>query len=335
MLAAIKTENYQEIIVKEIELQALSTGEVLIKVDYCGVCGSDLHAYNNAPAYETTKNRILGHEIFGTVIDTFDHENTHLLNKSVIVESIQGCGKCSNCLEKKSHICNEFKVIGVHYDGGMAEFVKCQAKFVQEVPNDLPGVLGALIEPMAIAIHAVEYIAHISPGNRVLVQGPGIIGFFVGLACMNRGAKVILSGLPRDYEARLKHCSSFGMEPYIIGEAEKFIDKVDVIFECSGSNKALHQGLNFIKKGGKVVLVAMYEEEVNLFLSTLVRNEISLLSSYGCQSEEYKRALQIIKQFESKLMQIVSIYQLSEAPQAFNDAVSQKVLKPILQVSKN
>jgi L-iditol 2-dehydrogenase len=331
MLAVTKTDQYRELTVQDVEPKPISSGEVLIKVDCCGVCGSDLHAYNNAPGYEEARNRILGHEICGTVIEVFGNENPNLLNKRVVVESIQGCGRCFNCTHGKSHICETFNVIGLHYDGGMAEFVKCPARFVQEVPEDLPGVLGALIEPMTIAVHAVEYVAKVKPSDRVLVQGPGIIGFFAGLACKEIGATVILSGLPKDYEARLKHASKFGMETYIVGESNPLPEKVDVLIECSGSHKALDQGLGVIKKGGKAVLVAIYEEKVNLFLTSLVRHEISLLGSYGSKSDEYSRALQVIQRYSSQLEDIITVYPLSDAPKAFEDALHQKVLKPILQ----
>jgi L-iditol 2-dehydrogenase len=332
MLAVVKTDRLREVVMKQVDSKALSSGEVLIRVDYCGVCGSDLHAYNHAPGYEFLERpRILGHEIFGTVVEVFDGENANLLNKKVIVESIQNCGKCTNCLAGKPHICETLNVIGIHYDGGMAEYVTCPARFVQEVPDDLPGVLGALVEPMAIAVHAVEYVAKIKSSDRILVQGPGIIGFFVGLACINLGAKVTISGLPSDYYARLIHVPKFGMEPYVVGQSKTPLEKVDVVFECSGSNNAVIQGLELIKKGGKAVLVALYEEKVIIFLTTLVRNEYSLLTSYGCKSDEYQRAIEIILRFATKLKDIISVYPLSQASKAFEDALEQKVLKPILK----
>jgi L-iditol 2-dehydrogenase len=252
MLAVVKTEQIQEVIVQEIEKPKLEDGEVLIKVDYCGICGSDLHAFNHAPGYEFVQMpRVLGHEVTGTVVEVSNPEFDHLLDQRVITESIQYCGNCPNCIEGKTHICENFQVMGLHFDGGMGQYAKCAARFVQVIPEDFPVRLAALVEPMAIAVHAVESIARVKPGENILVQGPGIIGFFTGLACLEAGAKVTLSGLPTDVQARLSHASRFGMDTHVVGESPQPPQKV--IFS---SNARVRCGpwikdYNPSKRGGK------------------------------------------------------------------------------------
>lgn len=335
MLAAIKTKMPREIKVNELLTGDLSHGEVLIKVEYCGVCGSDLHAFNHAPGYEfVDMPRILGHEVSGTVVEVLNKEHINLLNKRVITESIQYCKKCSNCLKEKTHICENFQVRGLHLDGGMAQYMKCDARFVQEIPNDLPLSLASLAEPMSIAVHAVETIGKVKEGDVVLVQGPGIIGFFCGLVCLSQGARVILSGLSEDYHARLCYASKFGMESYIVGSSDIPFDKVDVLLECSGSVKAVEEGIKVLKKGGKAVFVALYEEESTFFLTKAVRNEWAFLFSYGCRPEDYLRSFEIIKRFSEPLEEVVAYYPLEKVNQAFEDAMQKKVLKPVLKMEE-
>jgi L-iditol 2-dehydrogenase len=331
MLAAVKTRQKGEVVVKSVEQPRLSADEVLIRVDYCGVCGSDLHAYNHAPGYEFVQGpRILGHELSGEVVEGFGGAGRPLLHKRVTVESIQYCGECPTCRSGRTHICERLRVIGLHFDGGMAQYVKCDSRFVREVPGPLSNLAASLAEPMSIAVHAVEAIGKVGAGERVLVQGAGIIGFFTGIVCRSLGAEVIIAGLPKDRETRLVHAATFGMVPHVVGESGWIRDKADVVFECSGSPQGVLASLEMLKKGGRAVFVALYEASVELFLTRAVRNEWQLLTSYGCRPDDYTRAFGILQQYESQLQQMVSVYPLAQAGQAFADALQQKVLKPVL-----
>ncbi|MCL7749619.1 zinc-dependent alcohol dehydrogenase [Halalkalibacter alkaliphilus] len=331
MLAAVKTTTYREINTQEWDMPKLEEGEVLIKVDYCGVCGSDLHAYNHASSYHFVDlPRVLGHEISGRVIDVVDERDQQLLNKHVFVESIQYCGNCSNCLEGKTNICLHFNVIGLHYDGGMAQYVKCKSHFVQEAPSNVDSSVLSLVEPMAIAIHAVETISNVKKGHKVLVQGAGIIGFFVAITCKELGAEVVISGLQEDKDTRLFHTENFGITSYINSELNTLSQDMDVVFECSGSTRALVEGFSLLKKGGDAVWVALYEQDIELPLALIVRNEWTIYPSYGCVPTDYKRALEIIEKYTNQLDSIVTYYPFEKAHLAFEDALKKKVLKPIL-----
>jgi L-iditol 2-dehydrogenase len=306
---------------------------VLVKVEYSGICGSDLHAYKQAKGYEFVQSpRILGHELSGTVVETYKEEHKNLIHERVVAEAIYFCGECENCKNNRANICTSFQVMGLHFDGGMAEYVKCKAALLQKIPTQVPSVLAALTEPMSVAIHAVEIIGKVKKGDYVWVQGSGIIGFLVGLVCKNIGAKVIISGLPQDKEHRLVHAPLFGMIPHVESESPLLKDKVDVVFECSGSAKGVNSGIERVKKGGKLVFVALYEKDINMPLNIAIRNELNLLTTYSCKSDEYGRALEIINRYQKELLEIISVYALDRAEDAFNDALAQKNLKPILKI---
>ncbi|WP_339226858.1 alcohol dehydrogenase catalytic domain-containing protein [Oceanobacillus sp. FSL K6-2867] len=334
MLAAVKTSETMHLNVAEVPTPELSSGEVLLKVEYCGVCGSDLHAYKNSKGYEFVKApRILGHEVVGIVVETFEKENEHLIQRRVVAEAINFCGECENCQNNRSNICENFKVLGLHMDGGMAQFVRCKANLLQPVVEEVPSELAALTEPVSVAVHAVEVITHVKKGDHVWIQGAGIIGFLVGLICKHNGAKVTIAGLPQDKENRLVHAESFEFDTYVETESAPVERKVDVFFECSGSQKGVEAGIQRVKKGGKFVFVALYEKDINLPLNILVRNEVNLLTTYSCKSDEYGRSLELIKQYKNEISKIIRIYPLNQASQAFLDALSQKTLKPILQLA--
>lgn len=332
MRAAIKTDKSGEIILQEKELPKLNSDEVLVQVDYCGVCGSDLHAYKHSKGYEfVSKPIILGHEFSGVVVDCLDASYEHLKGKSVIVEPMNYCGKCENCVNGRKSICTQNKVMGLHFDGGMAQFVKTEARYVREIPNGIPLQLAALSEPMSVAVHAVRQSGEISKSDTILVQGPGIIGFFVSVILALKGAKVYLSGLEKDYESRLSKCQKFGVIPHIV-ESGSLGEKVDIVFECSGSNAAVKSGFSSLKKGGKAIFVALYEKETALFLTELVRNEVFINTSYGSNPEDFNEAFVVLKLLSEQLMDIMTIYPLTDVSQAFEDGLNQVVLKPVISL---
>ncbi|MDP9739090.1 UNVERIFIED_ORG: L-iditol 2-dehydrogenase [Bacillus sp. B2I3] len=330
MKAVVKSNSPQKTEIQEKALPVLNTGEILVEVAYCGVCGSDLHAFNHSRGYEFVKiNTTLGHEISGKVVEVFDKENRHLINKNLIVESMHYCNECENCKRGRYSICLNNQVIGLHFDGGMTQFVKTNAKFIKEIDNDLPIDIAALLEPMSIAVHAVKKIKNLGAKDNILVQGPGIIGFFVGLICAHKKANVILSGLEKDYEYRLSKANDFGMTA-LIADKQKLKVPIDYIFECSGSSAALKTGFNSLKKGGEIVVVALHEQETSLFLTNLVRNEWPLLTSYGCDPVDYNDASKLLIEYKDQLREIVSFFPLVEAERAFEESMNQKVLKAII-----
>lgn len=335
MDAAVKTENINEVLLENVRTPILDEDEVLVEVNYCGVCGSDLHAYNHSKGYEfVTKPIILGHEISGKVINSGDKVENSLLNKNVIIESMHYCGKCDNCKSNRHSICVNNKVIGLHFDGGMAEYVKAKMYYVREIPDELSSKLAVLSEPMAVAIHAVKKAKQISSSQIVLVQGPGIIGFLTGLICISKGAKVFLSGLDKDYHTRLRKAESFGMIPHR-SNVDELPEKVDIFFECSGSNMAVKDGFSALNKGGEAIFVALYEKPVNLFLTDLVRNEWPIISSYGCDPIDYEFAFELLRGYQNDLISHISYYDLADVEIAFKDSMDQKVLKSVLEVNKN
>ncbi|WP_042346978.1 zinc-dependent alcohol dehydrogenase [Bacillus massiliigorillae] len=330
MLAAIKTEIPRKIELKDEQIPTLNEGDLLIKVESCGVCGSDLHAFTHSKGYEFVKKPIiLGHEIAGVVVDCFHESDKCWIGKKVIIESMHYCNECDNCKDGRFSICEKNTVIGLHFNGGMAEYVKTKKRFTKSIQNNMELKSAALSEPLAIAVHAVKKAGEIKENQVILVQGPGIIGFFVGLVCLNKGAKVILSGLERDYQTRLAKGEQFGMIPHVADRSE-LTEKVDILFECSGSTVAVSGGFHQLKKGGKAIFVALYEQTVNLYLTDLVRNEWPIITSYGCDPIDYEEAFHLLVEKQRELDSIISYYSLSQVEMAFNDSLNQKVLKAML-----
>lgn len=335
MKALVKTKTMNEFMIEERTIPILEKDEVLIKVEYCGVCGSDLHSAGHAKGYEfVPKPIILGHELSGSIVGVHpESNNKELLGSRVVVEPGFYCNKCEQCLNGQKNICSNIKIFGLHYDGGMAEFVKVKDDHIHQIPETLPSDLAAMTEPLSVALNAVGKVRDSIKSKNVLVQGCGIIGFFVAIVAKSHGANVTISGLKKDWDSRLSHAEKFGIETEIVEGTSNKKKDFDIIFECSGSPSAAEAGMFRLEKGGTFVLVALYEQEVKFPVNIMVRGEINILSSYGFNSSDFQQAFVLLNKYKEQLKNIISIYPLEEGSLAFSDAKQQKVLKPIIKIS--
>src|SRR5690625_2796226 len=175
--ALVKTDKANEFIIESIPTPTVEKGEALIRVDYCGVCGSDIHAANHAKGYEfVPKPIILGHELSGHVVKVHPDSNKDLMHSRVVISPLNYCTQCEQCKEGKYNICSNIRNQGLHFNGGMAEYVKCNVNNIYKVPESLPNDIAVLVEPMTIALHAVDTVGKVKENEHILVQGCGVIG---------------------------------------------------------------------------------------------------------------------------------------------------------------
>lgn len=309
----------------------INVNEVLLKTIACGVCGSDLHAYNFSAGYEfVQKNVSLGHEVTAQVVNVGSNISENLIGKNVVVQAMNYCNECDSCKKGNYSLCKENKVLGLHFDGGLSEYFKVQEKYIEVLPEEIDLHLASLAEPLTIAIHAHKRLNEDLKGKTILVQGPGIIGLFVSLLAIKAGAKTYLSGLPIDKEKRLNQVIPWGGIPHIIGE-NQIEEQVDIIFECSGASNALFSNTSLLKKSGKIILVALYEKPTEFFFTPLVRNEWSLIPSYGSDPEDFKIAIDFIVENQEILKSLPKFYPFEEVNQAFLDSLQKEVTKAIVK----
>lgn len=333
MKALVKGQGKNELRIEDREIPSITENELLIKVEHCGICGSDLHAAINAPGYEfVPKPIILGHEFSGTVAEVgADNRADELLGQRVIILPGEFCGECEQCLNGRENICSNIIGIGLHKDGGMAEYVKVRRDQVILTPNKLPSKIAALTEPLSVAVHAAERVDNLT-GKKVLVQGCGIIGMFTAFVAKTKGAEVTISGLEQDVEHRLRLAEELGIKTEVFRGKIDTSQKFDYIYECSGSSAATTGAVSRIKKGGALILVALYENKVELPVNLLVRGEIDVRTSYAAVVEDFYKSIKILINNKESFQKLIRIYPLSEGEQAFKDARNQKVLKPVLEI---
>jgi L-iditol 2-dehydrogenase len=317
-------------------------GEALVAVTACGICGSDLHAFCSDPGFEwISVPLVLGHEFSGTVVETGPQTGLLEPGDPVVAISIQGCGRCEICISESLQLCPQRRVIGLSYDGGLADYVVVPERYLLEVPTGLDLVSASLTEPLSVAVHAVTDKCRILPGHRVAVTGPGPIGLLCGLVAARAGADVVVIGTRRDAERRLPLAERFGLRASVAGEAgcedalrEHFGSRPpDAWIEASGSVDPLSEALDLVKPGGRVVVVGMYTQSLELPVTQAVRKEISFEFSYASPPKSYLIALELLRSGAVDAGSLQDLFPLEQAADAFGAALAGHAAKPTIKPS--
>ena len=326
--------------VRQIEAPRPGPGQVLLQVQAASICGSDLHIWHWAPAFHPvlTPPRVIGHEFVGRVAEVGAGVEGFAPGDRVVAESVVPCGRCPRCRRGRTSICDNFQIRGVHRDGGMAELALAEPHLLHRLPDELSFEQAALIEPLSVATHAVLERSDIRAGDLALVLGPGPIGLLVGQVARAAGARVVVAGIEADQPVRLAAAAQLGLETINVAR-ERIADglmrlagseRADLAFECAGGAAALGEALDNVVKGGTVVLVALYSGLVEADLAWVVRKELSLQATYAANWYDYERSIGFLTSGAVEVRPLISSYPLAEAERAFDDALHQRVLKPVL-----
>lgn len=303
MKAALYYGNH-DIRIEDVAEPSVGPGQVKVRVEWCGICGTDLHEYLDGPIFcppagsphPLTGEQIpvgLGHEFAGVVAELGDGVTGLRVGDRVVVEPYLTCGTCARCRDGRYNICDVLGFIGLSGGGGgFSEFVVADAKRTFPL-GELGTDVGALVEPLAVAYHAVR-LGSVTPGMTATVFGAGPIGLVTTAALKAAGAEQILVVEPAD--VRKKKAEVAGATTVLdptdadVVEAVREITKgrgTDVSFECAGFDAALGQAVLCTKGGGLVVNVAIWGHDATVAMNNLVFNEVAIIGSLAyCNDHE-------------------------------------------------
>jgi L-iditol 2-dehydrogenase len=178
MKAVVKYDNYDGATeLREVPVPGIGPDDVLVKVAYIGVCGSDPHMHHNKVSYKVNVPLILGHEFSGTIEKIGDNVKSFCIGDRVTAEThADYCGECILCRTNNYHLCRERKGFGFGIDGAFAKYVKVPKRILHRVPDNVDLKDAALTEPFCVAYSALVKKTSINPGDTVVVIGPGPIG---------------------------------------------------------------------------------------------------------------------------------------------------------------
>ncbi|NRT78253.1 zinc-binding dehydrogenase [Clostridium beijerinckii] len=277
---------------------------VKIKVEYSGICGSDLHSFKGE--YGNIKTPVvLGHEFSGTVVEVGEEVKEIKIGDRVTSETtFETCGTCDYCKSKDYNLCPSRKGIGTQVNGSFAEYVLSREESVHVLPDNVSFLAASLTEPLACCVHAALEKTTIDKDDVVLILGPGPIGLLLAQVVKSQGAKVILSGVTKDKE-RLEFGKKLGVD-VIVDSLQEDLEKivmektngygVNRAFDCSGAVPAVNQGLRLIKKKGEFVQVGLFANIKNpLDQEAIIQREIKYVGSRSQKPSSWIKSLELME----------------------------------------
>ncbi len=264
-------------------------GEVLVRIRRMGICGTDFHIFEGKHPY-LEYPRVMGHELSGTVAIAPAGSGLSEGHPVYIVPYLF-CGHCAACRKGLTNCCKNISVLGVHKDGGMAEYVAVPE--INVVPTgDISLDGAAMIEFLSIGAHGVRR-GQIGAGDRVLVVGAGPIGMAAIIFAKARGAEVTVMDTRADRLGFAKQTLGADQTLAATGEAERRLDEItggdffDVVIDATGNTSAMQRGFGFVGHGGRYVLVSVVRDTISFSDPEFHKRETTLLASRNAQPEDF------------------------------------------------
>lgn len=277
--------------------------EALIKIKKVGICGTDLHAYSGNQAFFSYP-RILGHELAAEVLEVDTNEQGILVGDKVVVMPYLSCGSCIACRNGKTNCCTNIKVLGVHTDGGMQEFISVPTNVLLKA-NALSDDEMAIVEPLAIGAHAIRR-AQLKANETIAVIGCGPIGIGIMKLAQIQGAKVIAIDMN---EQRLQYAKEIIGVDYVVKAGKEAANRVaslttgdlcTAVFDASGNKIALETGPDYMSHGGRFVLVGLSKGELTYMHPKIHAKESTIMCSRNATIEDFEHVIDVLNQFPTE-----------------------------------
>jgi len=312
-----------KVIFREIERPVPGPGQVLIKVERIGICGSDIHAYYGKHPYIKCPI-VQGHEFSGLIAEVGERVEGLAPGDNVTVMPQLVCGQCYPCMHGNYHICNELKVIGCQAEGAAQEYIAVDAKLVVRLPENMSHEEGAMVEPVAVGAHAVGRLGNVV-GLNVLVLGAGPIGNLTAQVAKGLGAKSVMITDVSNY--RLGVARECGIANAVNTSSEELIqaldkafgpDRADAILECVGVQETIGQAIGVARKGSDIIVVGVFAEKPSVDIGLVQDKELRLIGTLMYRKEDYRVAVDLIRAGRVNLKPLMSKhFPFKEYPQAY------------------
>ena len=340
-MRALVLSEYKQLLLCEVPEPAVGERDVLVRVRACGICGSDVHGYDGSSGRRQPPV-VMGHEAAGEVARVGRAVTAVAVGDRVAVDSTVSCGQCARCRAGRGNLCDGRRVLGVscaeyRREGAFAEYLAVPEHIVYRLPPEVSFAQAAMVEPVAVAVHAVARAP--MPARTAVVVGTGTIGLLVIQALRAAGAERVLAvDVDEGKRALALRLGAAAAYDPAAGDAVAEIRAAtgggaEVALECVGATEPIKTAIASVAKGGSVVLVGNVSPSVALPLQAVVTGEITLLGTCA-SSGEYPRAIELLRTGAIDVGPLVTMLApLAEGPRMFDRLYAREpgLLKVILQ----
>lgn len=297
-MKAIKLAKPWDISYVELDKPTPKPGEALIKVITAGICGSDIGAFRGTNGL-VSYPRVIGHELAG-IVESIPENNKNgiKVGDRVVVDPYLYCGKCYPCSIGRTNCCTSLKVLGVHVDGGMAEYYCHPADMLIKIPEGMTWEQAAMAEPLTISLHGIHR-GGLKAGEFCAIYGAGPIGLVAGMVAQAYGAHAIVIDLVQE---RLDFAKSVGIEYVINSGKEDPVAKVaeitggvmaQQVMECTGANPCILGCLDLVSNAGRITLTGWPKKETSIPTDVITKKEVDIRGA-RTSAREFEEALELI-----------------------------------------
>ncbi len=324
--------------IRDVPEPTAGPGQVVIEITATGICGTDIHIQRGE--YACVPPVVLGHEIAGRIAEVGPGVTGVRVGDRVTTETyFSTCGTCRACLSGQINLCPQRKSIGTHVNGGFTRYVLMPAVRVHPLPDSIDDRSGALSEPLACCVHGVLELAGVSPGDVVVLSGPGAIGLLCLQVAKAAGGTLVALGTPAD-EGRLALARQLGADVTLVvgrddvaAAVRDLTDGVgaDLAIEAAGAAPSVAQCLRLVRRGGTLCQVGLFGTPVTLDYDLIPLHEIRLVGSFAHVPSAWTRALALVASGKVRPAPLVtSVRPITAWQEAFEAFATRRECKMLL-----
>lgn len=314
--------------IRDIELREPEPNEVIIKVDCCGICGTDIHVYHGSSgSVEVAPPVVLGHEYCGIVYKIGKDVKQFCEGQRVIVDPNLSCNTCHFCRSGQRHLCENLVGIGTAADGGFAEYTYAKEELVYAIPDNVTFEQAAFAEPISCSLHGID-LCNIEQGTNVAIIGGGTIGMIILQLAKNAGVNNLIMIEPVEKKRKLakKLGADICIDPFstdVIDElAKSSVGNIDVVIECVGRADTVEMSVKIAGKGATVMWFGLVEADVTSSISQyeVFLKELTIKASF-VNPHTMLRSINLLEKKKLDVDCLVSkVIELNDLMTVFDDA---------------
>ena len=342
MKAVVKYDNVDGATeVREVPIPEIGQDDVLVRVSYIGVCGSDPHMHHNKVSYKVNVPLILGHEFSGVIEKIGAHVAGWSIGDRITAEThADYCGKCVLCRTNNYHLCRERKGYGFQVDGAFAKYVKVPSRILHKVPDNVSLKDASLSEPLCVAYSSLVKHANIKPGDLVVVIGPGPIGLLcVKMASILGATNIVVVGTDGD-DGRMEYAKKWGAThvinsskedpvPLIMGMGDGY--GADLVVDAAGFSPTLKLSLDVVRPNGQINKIGWGPGPVGFSLDQIISKVVTLQGTFSHNWDVWEKCLVLMSEKKVDLGEIITHeLPLDQWSRAFDLMESKEGLKIVL-----